>query len=297
MAIEALLGVEWALNMLGGGGNPSAWYAVDGDRGRFDGRTRGRPTAHHVGMGNEYIGVELESRPQPRGGSVVVLDRDHLGLGERLRGQPPGRLPAVGLAAPPGPRRDRSLRAGNPGADVPRPRRGGGPVGSAASAGRSASDESRGAPRQPGRPGRERVCHGWHERPAGLVHRLGGAALVPWGATSDRPRSPEDTLGARIGPRGRRPCRGRHSGEGRDRRGVSGSARRVLVPPGETRAKGTRCASGGTGPPRRAPARRGVRHVRRRERCRRPPGVGAASNAVQRRSSPAVAHPPGYQRV
>ena len=64
MAIEALLGIEWALNMLGGGGNPSAWYAVGGDRGRFDGR-RVAETAHHVGMGNEYIGVELESRPQP----------------------------------------------------------------------------------------------------------------------------------------------------------------------------------------------------------------------------------------
>ena len=62
--IEALLGVEWALNMLGGGGNPSAWYAVGGDRGRFDAR-RVADGADHVSMGNSYIGVELESRPQP----------------------------------------------------------------------------------------------------------------------------------------------------------------------------------------------------------------------------------------
>jgi 4-alpha-glucanotransferase len=62
--IEALLGVEWALNMLGGGGNPAAWYAVGGDRGRFDAR-RVAERAHHVSMGNEYIGIELESRPQP----------------------------------------------------------------------------------------------------------------------------------------------------------------------------------------------------------------------------------------
>ena len=62
--IEALLGVEWALNMLGGGGNPSAWYAVEGDRARFD-AARVAPMAHHVSMGNTYIGIELESRPQP----------------------------------------------------------------------------------------------------------------------------------------------------------------------------------------------------------------------------------------
>ncbi len=62
--VEALLGIEWALNMLGGGGNPSAWYAVGGDRARFD-AARVAPVAHHVSMGNTYIGIELESRPQP----------------------------------------------------------------------------------------------------------------------------------------------------------------------------------------------------------------------------------------
>ncbi len=58
------VGIEFALNMLGGGGNPSAWYAVGGDRGSFDAR-RVADRADHVGMGNSYIGVELESRPQP----------------------------------------------------------------------------------------------------------------------------------------------------------------------------------------------------------------------------------------
>jgi alpha-amylase len=62
--IDALLGIEWALNMLGGGGNPSAWYAVGGDRGSFDAR-RVADRADHVSMGNSYIGVELESRPEP----------------------------------------------------------------------------------------------------------------------------------------------------------------------------------------------------------------------------------------
>jgi alpha-amylase len=62
--IDALLGVEWALNMLGGGGNPAAWFAVDGERGRFDG-PRVADVAHHVGMANQHVGVELESRPEP----------------------------------------------------------------------------------------------------------------------------------------------------------------------------------------------------------------------------------------
>jgi 4-alpha-glucanotransferase len=63
-SIEALLGIEWALNMLGGGGNPAAWYAVGGDRGAFDAR-RVADQADHVSMGNTYVAIELESRPQP----------------------------------------------------------------------------------------------------------------------------------------------------------------------------------------------------------------------------------------
>jgi hypothetical protein len=62
--IEALLGVEWNLNMLGGGGNPSAWYKVNGETGSFD-QKRVVESTDHVGMGNHYIGLELESRPTP----------------------------------------------------------------------------------------------------------------------------------------------------------------------------------------------------------------------------------------
>jgi alpha-amylase len=62
--LDALLVVEWAINMLGGGGNPAAWYAVGGDRARFDG-PRVAAEVHHVSMGNSWIGIELESRPQP----------------------------------------------------------------------------------------------------------------------------------------------------------------------------------------------------------------------------------------
>jgi alpha-amylase len=63
-SVRALLGVEWALNMLGGGGNPSAWYKAAGKTAGFDQRMTVGST-DHVGMGNDYIGVELESRPTP----------------------------------------------------------------------------------------------------------------------------------------------------------------------------------------------------------------------------------------
>ena len=56
--------MEWDINMLGGGGNPSAWYKVNGETGGFDQRKIVDVT-DHVGMGNDYIGVELESRPTP----------------------------------------------------------------------------------------------------------------------------------------------------------------------------------------------------------------------------------------
>jgi len=62
--VDALLGLEWSLNMLGGGGNPSAWYKVDGETGGFD-QKRVVEGTDHVGMGNDYIGIELESRPTP----------------------------------------------------------------------------------------------------------------------------------------------------------------------------------------------------------------------------------------
>jgi 4-alpha-glucanotransferase len=62
--IEALMGVEFGLNLLGGGGNPSAWYKVNGETGGFDAR-RTVDFTDHVGMGNDYLCVELESRPTP----------------------------------------------------------------------------------------------------------------------------------------------------------------------------------------------------------------------------------------
>jgi hypothetical protein len=55
---EAILGVEWNLTMLGGGGNPSAWYEVDGTRTGHDGAgtATGLTT---IGQGNDFLGVAL----------------------------------------------------------------------------------------------------------------------------------------------------------------------------------------------------------------------------------------------
>jgi alpha-amylase len=63
-AVDALIGLEFSLNLLGGGGNPSAWYKVNGETGGFDQR-KIVATTDHVGMGNDYIGIELEARPDP----------------------------------------------------------------------------------------------------------------------------------------------------------------------------------------------------------------------------------------
>jgi alpha-amylase len=63
--VETLLGLEWTLTMLGGGGNPAAWWEVDGNRAGHD--TRGIASAvDALAQGNDYVGVELTttiSRP------------------------------------------------------------------------------------------------------------------------------------------------------------------------------------------------------------------------------------------
>ncbi len=63
-AIDAVVALEWATTMLGGGGNPAAYYAVDGVRTPHDapGSTQ---DATAIVSGNTYIGVEVASRPGP----------------------------------------------------------------------------------------------------------------------------------------------------------------------------------------------------------------------------------------
>jgi alpha-amylase len=64
-ALDALFGLEWTLTMLGGGGNPSAWWEIDGGRTAHDGRgTASDVTA--FAQGNDYVGIAVSasvSRP------------------------------------------------------------------------------------------------------------------------------------------------------------------------------------------------------------------------------------------
>jgi hypothetical protein len=63
--IEVLLGLEWTLTMLGGGGNPSAWWEIDGARRGHD--TNGTATGlTGYAQGNDHVGVAVAatvSRP------------------------------------------------------------------------------------------------------------------------------------------------------------------------------------------------------------------------------------------
>ena len=56
--VEALFGLEWTLTMLGGGGNPSAWWDVDGRRTAHD--THGTADAiTSLAQGNDYVGIAV----------------------------------------------------------------------------------------------------------------------------------------------------------------------------------------------------------------------------------------------
>jgi alpha-amylase len=62
--ITTRLGIELALHLLGGGGNPSAWYDVRGERSAHDG-TGQAAAVDTIGYGNDWIGVAVEARPEP----------------------------------------------------------------------------------------------------------------------------------------------------------------------------------------------------------------------------------------
>jgi hypothetical protein len=59
-ALAARLGIEWALTMLGGGGNPAAWWEVEGQRSRHDGEGS-VPAITSVAQGNDWLGVSVET--------------------------------------------------------------------------------------------------------------------------------------------------------------------------------------------------------------------------------------------
>ncbi|MEW5992200.1 MAG: alpha-amylase/4-alpha-glucanotransferase domain-containing protein [Chloroflexota bacterium] len=62
--LRCRLGQEWSVMLLGGGGNPSAWYEVGETRRAHDGS--GTATgAIRLGQGNDWLGVAVESVPSP----------------------------------------------------------------------------------------------------------------------------------------------------------------------------------------------------------------------------------------
>jgi hypothetical protein len=62
--VEARLGVEWAITLLGGGGNPAAWWEVDGARGAHDGRGTAEAVTR-LAQGNDHIGIEIATAVSP----------------------------------------------------------------------------------------------------------------------------------------------------------------------------------------------------------------------------------------
>lgn len=64
--LRARIGVEWSLTMLGGGGNPAAYYAHGGERVRHDSSGQAAATGG-IECGNDYIGIALTTALEPAG--------------------------------------------------------------------------------------------------------------------------------------------------------------------------------------------------------------------------------------
>ncbi len=58
--IDARLGIEWTTTMLGGGGNPAAWWEVAGERGGHDGSGTAEAVTT-LAQGNSFIGIAIET--------------------------------------------------------------------------------------------------------------------------------------------------------------------------------------------------------------------------------------------
>jgi hypothetical protein len=62
--VEARLGLEFGVHLLGGGGNPAAWYEVRGRRTAHD-SAGAEPGVDVVGYGNDRVGIAVSARPEP----------------------------------------------------------------------------------------------------------------------------------------------------------------------------------------------------------------------------------------
>jgi hypothetical protein len=59
--LRARLGLEWATTMLGGGGNPSAWWEIGGQRAGHDGSGSGA-VIERLAQGNDWLGIRIDTR-------------------------------------------------------------------------------------------------------------------------------------------------------------------------------------------------------------------------------------------
>ena len=64
VAVEARLGLELGVHLLGGGGNPQAWYDLAGTRSAHDGTGQAQGITA-IGFGNDWVGVAVTARPEP----------------------------------------------------------------------------------------------------------------------------------------------------------------------------------------------------------------------------------------
>lgn len=62
--LVARLGIELATTLLGGGGNPAAWWEIRGDRSSHD-ATRSADAVDRLAAGNDQVGVALEIAAEP----------------------------------------------------------------------------------------------------------------------------------------------------------------------------------------------------------------------------------------
>ena len=63
-ALDARIGIEWALTMLGGGGNPEAWWEIEGERSGHDGAGAATGVTR-IGEGNSWLGLAIETSVSP----------------------------------------------------------------------------------------------------------------------------------------------------------------------------------------------------------------------------------------
>ena len=73
-ALRALLGVEWTLTMLGGGGNPAAWWEVDGAR-TGHGTSETSRGVTEFAQGNDYVGISVAAAvSRPAGAWIAPVE-------------------------------------------------------------------------------------------------------------------------------------------------------------------------------------------------------------------------------